>query len=164
MTLTDYAKRRGVSKMAVSLAVKHGRLVKCIARDAHGRPCITDPELADREWLGNSDYTNAPQHDPGRKAPEPAASSAPPEESLAGSAAREKHWKAKIAEIEFLDRSGELVSAKEVEREWTDLLSHVRTRLLAIPTYVKQSAPHLSTSDVAVVDQHIRDALAELSK
>jgi hypothetical protein len=51
--------------MAVSLAVKNGRLVKCIARDKFGRPSITDADLADQEWLGNSNYTNAPQHEMG---------------------------------------------------------------------------------------------------
>lgn len=50
MSLTEYAKRRGVSAVAVSKAVARGRLSASVARDERGQPKIADPELADREW------------------------------------------------------------------------------------------------------------------
>jgi hypothetical protein len=60
MTLTEYALRRGVSKMAVSKAVSSGRLVQSVTRDENGRPWVVDPELADREWARNTNLQQAP--------------------------------------------------------------------------------------------------------
>jgi hypothetical protein len=56
MSLRAYARRRaelglaGVSTVAVSKAIKGGRLKASVIRDARGQPKIADPVLADREW------------------------------------------------------------------------------------------------------------------
>jgi hypothetical protein len=54
LTLTAYAKRRGVSVKSVSIAVRDRRLVDSVGRDARDQPTILDPELADREWEANT--------------------------------------------------------------------------------------------------------------
>jgi hypothetical protein len=54
LSLTAYAKRRGVSAVAVSKAVASGRLSASVVRDERGAPKIGDPELADREWTANT--------------------------------------------------------------------------------------------------------------
>ena len=53
LSLTAYAKRRGVSAVAVSKAVKRGRLRESVVT-VDGQPKIADPELADREWAENT--------------------------------------------------------------------------------------------------------------
>lgn len=54
MTLTEFAARRGVGKVAVSKAVAIGRLSASVGRDKFGRPFIADPDLADEEWVANT--------------------------------------------------------------------------------------------------------------
>lgn len=54
ISLTAYAKRRGVSPVAVSKAVASGRLSASVVRDERNAPKICDPELADREWTANT--------------------------------------------------------------------------------------------------------------
>ncbi len=53
-TLSDFARLRGVSAEAVSKAVRVGRLSRCIGRDSHGRPFITDMSIANEEWELNT--------------------------------------------------------------------------------------------------------------
>ena len=57
---------------------------------------------------------------------------------------------------------GEYVPASEVERAWSDTLRALRSRLLAVPSRLRQSMQHLTTSDVTMIDRELRDALQEL--
>ena len=57
---------------------------------------------------------------------------------------------------------GEYVPAGEVERAWSDTLRALRSRLLAVPSRLRQSMQHLTTSDVTMIDRELRDALQEL--
>jgi hypothetical protein len=53
MSLSAYARRRGVSVEAVSKAVERGRLRGSIVM-VDGKPKIGDAELADHEWQANT--------------------------------------------------------------------------------------------------------------
>lgn len=55
----------------------------------------------------------------------------------------------------------ELLPAAQVERRWQEILAGIRSRLLTVPSRVRQRAPHLSATDVATVDREVRDALTE---
>lgn len=158
VTLTAYAKRRGVSVMTISRACKKGRLRECVVRDASGKAIgISDPELADREWEKNSDYTDAPQRAPKTSSP------AGEEVSMSDAAAREKHWKALLAETKYKREAGELVPAAEVEERVRDDYAQVRTKLLGIPSRARQSLPHLTVGDLAVIESLVRESLEELA-
>jgi hypothetical protein len=209
MTQVAYAKRRGVSKMAVSRAIKKGRLRTCVVRGPNGEPLgISDPELADREWLAYSDYTDAPQRAPegyGKTRPPAVADDARPEQaaapapavtprfhglgappasmptvedlaasgeitaapqdpdSIGNAATREKHWKAKLAELKYRQEAGELVEAAAVSKRLTDTFSMCRTKLLGVPTRTRQRLPHLSLDDFTVIEELVREALEDLS-
>lgn len=168
MSCAAYAKRRGVSGMAVSLAIKHGRLKASVVRNEYGQPKISDPDLADREWAANTDWTDAPQYAPKAPAvPAPVVEQvAPPAEepgSIAGAAERQKHWSAKLAELKYHEAAAELVPASDVAREWTDLLTEVKTKLLGVPSRLRQTAPHLAAPDITQVEELIREALTALS-
>jgi phage terminase Nu1 subunit (DNA packaging protein) len=58
---------------------------------------------------------------------------------------------------------GELVSASDVERRWTAVLTLVRAAVLAVPSRVAGRAGHLTAADLDIIDREIRDALQELS-
>lgn len=58
---------------------------------------------------------------------------------------------------------GELVSAVEVERQWSDVLRTVRAGLLAVPSRILQRCPHLNAQDGVEIDLEVREALKELA-
>lgn len=68
------------------------------------------------------------------------------------------------AELELARESGELVEAASVEEQLTDVFSACRTKLLGIPTRLRQRLPHLAAGDVAEIEALIREALEELAK
>ena len=53
MSLRGYARRRNVSAEAVSKAVARGRLRRSV-QILNGQPKIADPDLADQEWVENT--------------------------------------------------------------------------------------------------------------
>lgn len=57
----------------------------------------------------------------------------------------------------------ELVSAADVERTWSDILRQVRSRILAVPSRLRQSVA-LPAETVAALDRELRDALTELGQ
>lgn len=57
----------------------------------------------------------------------------------------------------------ELVSADEVEREWASILRDVRSTMMAVPSRVGATLPHLTAHDVAEIDREIKAALGSLS-
>lgn len=187
LSLTAYARRRGVSAVAVSKAVASGRLSASVVRDERGAPKIGDVELADREWTANTrpriDHPAeaAPPAAAERK-PRPRSAAAPPappapraasggvpdyHESRArreAAAARRESALADVAELDAEERKGELVSVDEARADVIEMFSIVRTKLLGIPSRVAQRLPHVATEVVPVVDDLLREALEELAE
>ena len=58
VSLADYARRRGVSRPAVSKAIAAGRLRESVHR--RGTRPVIDPEVADAEWVRNTDTRRVP--------------------------------------------------------------------------------------------------------
>lgn len=187
MTLTAYAARRKVSKMAVSKAVSSGRLVASVGRDARGRPQIIDADLADREWTAKTDLSKAPTYVKER-AEQRAAEPAPPrvdpfghlprleepadpgaprsahaEMTLSEASTIEKVWKAKAAELKYRQDAGELVPAKDVAHRLEDVFHGCRTKLLGVPSRARQALPHLTVADIGVLENLVREALEDLA-
>lgn len=189
MSLRAYAKRRGCSAMAVSKAVKTGRLKASVVYDDQGDPKIRDPALADKEWEATTDHSRAPGYVKERaaaakkkppraagRAAEPLEAGDPPPPpadvlgqdspegvSLAEASAAEKFWKAKLAEQDYRERTGELVEAKLVTRKLVDVFTLCRAKLLVVPTRARQALPHLTVADVGTIETLIREALEELA-
>lgn len=128
-----------------------GKLRGCLV-DLNAKPRkVRDLAEAVRVWRANTDHTDAPQRAP--------ASVDPDDTSLANAAARAKHWEAQSKELKYRQEAKELVLAAEVEAEWAKILGEIRTKLLGVPTRVKQAAPHLAVADVVLVENLIREAL-----
>lgn len=188
LSLREYARLRSLNPSSVVRAVKSGRLSRSVVRDAAGRPKIADIGLADQEWAARTDLTKAPAYvkeradvvagPEGALALEPESTSdeedaparrdlresEPGTLSLSQAAALEKDMKARLAELEYRRRIGELVDAREVEKRITEAFARCRTRLLALPRKAKAQLPHLSLEDVARLDTLVREALDELAK
>lgn len=166
MSLRAYAKHRGVTPMAVSIAIKAGRLVKCVTRVANGDPKINDAALADQEWDANTDAVKRMNanggEDFGSEADEPAQPGEGP--SLAVENARLKKAQADLAELKFAEAAATLVPANDVERRLRHVFASCKSHLLALPSRVKQALPHLTVSDLDVFDRLLREALTELAE
>ena len=59
---------------------------------------------------------------------------------------------------------GSMVSAAEVEREWSDVLRTIRACMLAVPLRVQQRLPHITRTDVEVIQMQVREALTSLAR
>ena len=168
LSLRAYAAHRkglglaGGSLQAVQRAIAAGRIRDSVVVVGGVRQ-IADPEAADREWLSNTDLSKAPgwvkelgdigddDLDEGDGA------------SLSAASAREKHWKAELAELTFKQKSGELVNAAEMRAVIADKFSTIRTKLLGVPNKVKQQHQDLPLPVLAAIDEAIRHALEELT-
>lgn len=153
--------------MAVSDAVKHGRLRASVGRDENNQPKIANVELAKKEWLENGDYSRAPHMAPTAAEIAAVAGPAPQADaevpgSMLDAGTRQKHWNALLAEAKYKKTIGTLILASEVQREWTETLAQCRTKLLALPSQVRQAIPALTLDDVVLVENLVRAALEDL--
>ncbi len=58
----------------------------------------------------------------------------------------------------------DLVPVADVEREWITIGRQIRSGVMAVPSRVRQSLPHLTAYDSDVIDREIRDALTGLGE
>lgn len=163
MTLTAYAKHRGVTKMAVSKAVASGRLLRCIVRDAQGRPSITDAALADEEWNASKRVTPV-DRDINPAIPPPAG--VPPlATSVAikeAAAARVLVARAELAEHEVAKRRGSLIDAVKAKQDLIAKLAIVKMRFLGLSSkFASQNPQYVAL--VPVIDGLVREALEDLA-
>lgn len=193
MSLSAYARRRGVSVEAVSKAVRLGRLRGAIVM-INGRPKIADAELADHEWQANTqpriDHPPPPPPPKAASKPKTKARRATDDEADADGesdgaepeglppgvpkydvsravreyhAARREGALADVAEIERDQVRDAVVPAEEVRAYIDEKFTLVKTKLLGIPSRVAQQLPKLAKEVEPVVDKYIREALEELA-
>lgn len=62
-------------------------------------------------------------------------------------------------EVRVARERGELVEARTVELEWSNVLRDLRNALLAVPSRCGATLPHLTTTDIATMEREIRNAL-----
>jgi hypothetical protein len=166
-SLRAYANHRHVSVEAVRKAISGGRLQRSIVL-VDGVPQVADVALADQEWSTNTDLSRA--HDDVKRraaAASPPASNIvlfppPAGDSMAAASAAEKHWRAKKAELDYKRAAGELVDAAEIKGRIVEIFTTCRSKLLGLPTKAKQRLPHLTITDVNVLDDVVRESLEEL--
>jgi hypothetical protein len=162
LSLRAYAQHRKASGLpggtlkAVQKAIADDR-ISVVTID--GRTRIADPAVADREWAANTDHVRSP----GLMGEDDGLDDEGEGGEFRNAAARERHWKALTAELNYRQRAGELVNAADLQAELAETFSTVRTRVLGIPSKLKQRLPHLSFADLAAVDQEVREALEELA-
>lgn len=140
VTLTAYAKNKGVSTEAVSKAVRVGRLSKSVVFDAKSRPRVI-PELADQEWVANTDSAQqrVPVVAPPRPEPEPeqpVARDEPKTATFQQARTLREAYMARLAKLEFDEKSGLLVKAEAVKNEAFKVARIVRDNMLNIPDRV----------------------------
>jgi len=133
---------RGTSHVAVLNAISDGRLGDpAVRRD--GRSWIINPELADEQWAGRTDPSDRGAMGGGAARPIGTASAAAPTADqppaatkggppLAVSKQVKAAYEAKLTELDYKERNGEMGSIREMEREAFALAKSVREGMLSI--------------------------------
>jgi len=161
MSLRAYAKHRGCSVEAVSNAIKRGRLSASVGRSEVGHPKILDLAKADAEWKASTYADMVPLTGP--TAPKKRDGEADEAPSLAEARARLDAARAELAEMDLAERRGELLPASEVEARMVAVFSECKTKLLGVPTWVRQQDPGLTRDQVRLFEAAIREALEGLA-
>lgn len=164
LTQSDYARHRGCSPAAVSKAIESGRLKHSLREVNGGKVVIVSAAMADLEWDANTNAAKSRVSAAGEGSPPLPLASDDETPSLKDAMAAEKHWKAKLAELEFKRAAGELVDAKEAAAMMANDYAKVRTKLLGVPNKLKHRRPDLTREDLAVLDSIIRESLEELAQ
>jgi hypothetical protein len=150
--LREYARQRGTSLSTVQKAISSGR----ISTLPNG---MIDSDVADREWRENTEprpkgSTKRQQYDEGEVSGATQYTKA--------RAVRE-HFLARLAQLEFQERTGELVRASEVKIAAFNHSRMLRDRILAVPDRVASIVA--SESDAAkchsILAEELRKALNE---
>lgn len=180
MNLQAYANHRkalglrGQSHVAVLNAIKDGRLTPP-AVERQGRGWIINADLADAQWAGRTDPDNRggmgggtdlpiSRAVPAAAAPPQAAKGGPP---LAISKQVKAAYEAKLTELEYKERSGEMVPANQVKAEAFALARALRDGLMRVadrlaPTLAAtadaRQVHHLLTEEIRVALRGLGDA------
>jgi hypothetical protein len=182
LSIRGYARHRGVSHAAVQKALATGRITA-------GQDGRIDPAVADQEWATSTDLSKprnsvtgipkkrrvsgapsdplgTPGLEDGVASQQPGDASAPRLiSSYAASRAAREAYLARLAKLEFEERSGKLVDADQVRAQIYGLGRRLRDAFLSMPDRL---APLLAGEvDQAVVHrlltQEIMTCLGELS-
>jgi hypothetical protein len=163
LKMAEYARRRGVSRSAVSKAVRAGRISLIDGR--------IDPAVADIQWQRNTDPQQALRATRGRMPravapplPGP-ASGAAPDDGFGDARARREQALAELAELELAERRRELVRVEHVRHALAGKIMGVRD---ALDTLADRLAPLLaaeadSAKVYALLREEVRRALAGLA-
>lgn len=190
MSMAEYARHRGVSKVAVTYAVRDGRIS---TTTNHSGKRVIDSEAADKEWAANTAHEqrrNTSEARPGLAPPEPAiiqpisppaptvqigfdrqALGIPDRPDVAGDGAdntyararaQKEHFLAKQAELDYLESAGKLVDVATIQKTWTAVATTVRTKVLGIPSKARQRIPDLTNEQYLILEKLAREALEDL--
>lgn len=163
----EYARRRGISHVAVQRAIKAGRISTTSGK--------IDPVLADKQWQQNTDQSKPRNRITGKpKQSRPPGEPSEPMEMVGGDstatgyakarAAREL-YQAQLAKLELDRRRGALVPADEVRLGAFNMARKARDQLIALPERV--AATLAATDDPVevgrILDEEIERICQEIA-
>lgn len=164
MSQAAYARHRakrglpGATPGAVAAAIRWGRLAKSLTDDRPRQ--IRSAKAADAEWAAATNADRVPLTGP--TAPATGDASAPVNE-LAAARARREAAAAELAEIDLAERRGSLVRAHDLEARLADVFLRSRTRLLGLPSRLREQDPTLTAAQLELVEALLVEALEELA-
>lgn len=183
VSLRAYAAHRKCSLAAVQKAIAAER----ISLLADGS---IDAAAADAQWAANTNqsqqrgrHAEAPAPPPPPKRPAGAAPAkkrppaatidedldvdAPPVNTAgtmyAKARAAREGFAARLMQNRLRKEIGEVVEAADVEEGWSRIVLAAKTGVLAIPTKAKTRIPHLTSADIATLEEIVREVLTVLA-
>ena len=172
LSIRAYAQHRGVSHTAVAKAIKAGR----ISVELDGK---IDPAKADAQWVRNTLPSQNLNTGASKSAPRvatPAVSTPvatgssrelqPPLETGRVSApdyqtsrAIREAYAARLAKLEYEERTGKLISADDVEMRTFNLARRLRDRMQTLPH--RLAAAFAAEQDPRVIEQRLDDEIRQ---
>ncbi len=163
MTLSAYAKHRGVTPKAVSKAVAEGRLLASVVR-VDGAPRILDAALADREWEQNSrERRDRWRLDGGKQSAEQAKTRAVNRARIEWAKARREAAEADIAEMKLEELRRQYLPRDIVIPDVRKMFALVRDRVLSVVPRTGKRCPQLTPAQLALLEELIRECIEEIS-
>lgn len=186
MGLREFGRFIDLSGEAIRKAIKTGRIPANLIGEitlgsGRTRPVIKDPEAA-RAAMDKNTSPNYRQDSAaisrgraavgrgvsGIEAQQAAAPVAAPAgggsaPSIVQSRAITEAYKARLAKLEYEEKSGKLVNADEVKIRLSGMVSTARSRLLGVPSKAKGRIPHLTVDEIALLDELVREALEDVA-
>ena len=190
--IREAARRLGVSDTAVHKAIKAGRVHVAGRTEGSERPLVAWPQVQ-TDWLANSDaskrshvggtgksptrakYEGTPEvrlptsaRPDEAPAPEPSVADVPAGRQVQGptyaqSRAVREAYQARLAKLEFEQKSGKLVDADEVKIAWFKHIKAAQTRIMGVPAACKTRMPDLPLTVVAAIEAICREAMEDLA-
>jgi hypothetical protein len=158
----EYARRRGISNVAVNRAVKAGRITLVDGK--------IDPDLADKEWAENTDPSTPKNRVTGkpRQTRNPDEASAPmdlggetsPSTGYAKARAVREVYNAQNAKLDLDLKRGALVRADEVRIAAFSMARKTRDQLIALPE--RLSTLLAATEDAAEVHKILEEEIERI--
>jgi hypothetical protein len=140
---------------------------RCILQ---AKPLRVDGDLVVSEYLANvAPFQVEAQQPRAKREREPPRCPSPPTESADElpeytiSRARSEFEKANLLELDRKAKERELLRREDVQQAWSQAVNLTRTKLLGVPSTVKQRIPHLEVEEIEVITGLIREALDELA-
>lgn len=152
VTFKEFAARMNMSVSQVTKAHQTGKIR--IHMDDNGVRYILFEE-AKEDWLRNLDH----QYSANRKK----ASKRDDLPSITDSKKKKDFYSAEKTRIELELLQGSVVRSEDVEKEWAHILKSVRTKVLAVPSKMRQRVPDFTSDQHAMLDLIIRETLEDLS-
>ena len=155
--LREYARHRrsaglsGGTLKAVQTAIDSGRLSTSLTPDGER---IVSVDLADAEWAASTLEDRVPLTGP---------SASSPSSDLQKLRVERETIALELAKIELGRQRGELVLAKDIEARLVSVFTHCRTKLLGAASRIQHRIPTLTTDQLAVIDEVIRESLEDLA-
>lgn len=138
---------------------------RCILQ---GKPLRVNGELVVAEYLANvapfqseADQPRSKREREPPRRPPAGSGDKPPEYTI--SRARSEFEKANLLELQRKTQERELLRREDVQQAWSQAVNLTRTKLLGVPSTVKQRIPHLEVEEIEVITGLIREALDELA-
>ena len=173
MSLRAYARHRGVALSAVQKAIATGRI--------HPEPDGSiDPAKADAQWDQHTRTAHPTTPRVTTPRPPPASQPAAPSPPQTSDDARgvdyhkaravRETYSARLAKLEFEERTGKLISKDEVDIKYFQLARQLRDRMQQIPRKVAPEIVALVVADpdvrgvTDILDVAIREALEDLAR
>ena len=172
--VSEFAKRKGISVQAVRKAIREGRLGRAAYKK--GNTYVIDYELASRLYDENtqgSKRRSAEQINIGKAAAQGKADPVIGEQAFSYSKARAygEGFKAKLLELEFREKSGQLVRVDEVKSSTFKVVRMFRDAVQNIPIRIVNELaavcgdlePEKRHEMLMIMQREINSALEELA-
>jgi phage terminase Nu1 subunit (DNA packaging protein) len=164
-----HRERRTYSHNALLDLIKRGRLTDCVVWDSNGKAvAIKGEEELMTEFRAKVQTRR-------RQSPASVLDRSPEKVPRAGSAgddlpdynesrARTEFERANLLELERRQKEGLLLPVEQVERVWANAITQAKTKLLGMPSKLRQRIPHLTLEEIAIAEELIRESLEDLAQ